>query len=108
MKCYLIYDAYLGSFYSKDAEIDGIRKGGWVGRDQQNQGLIDDKTVAQKLFKMLGKLSRSTLQLMEMDIPDEEYGKIIDEINESRLKMSKIATTAHSGEEIKKAIKGEI
>jgi len=71
MKCYLIYDAYLGSFYNKDAEIDGIRKGDWVSREYQDQALIKDKDLAQKLFRMLGKLSRSTLQLMEVDIPDE-------------------------------------
>jgi len=90
MKCYLIYDAYVGSYYCRDADtICG--KGGWVNRDQQNQCLINDKTIAQKLFKMMGKLSKSTLQLLELDIPDEEYGKIIDEINKNRLKMSKMS-----------------
>jgi hypothetical protein len=109
----------MGSFYCRNADTD-YGKGGWVNRDQQNQCLIDDKALAQKIFKLVGKLSKSNLQLMELDIPDAEYGKIIDEINENRLKMAKMSGgsgdsraelkgeehhSAHSSKDIAKASK---
>ncbi len=92
MKCYLIYDSYMGSYYYKN---NSDSSNAWMGHDYRHACLIENKEEAQKIFRMIGKLSKTSLQLVEVNIPDEEYREIIDGLARSQKAMQYGTAATH-------------
>jgi hypothetical protein len=77
MKKYLIYNKTLGSYYRPGnpgkipfTETFSLEQDPWCNSTYTQECLIDNKEEAKEVLKT-AKLSNHTLQLLEVEVPDE-------------------------------------
>jgi len=100
MKGYLVHDKTLGSYYCSN-----LNNTGWLNKGQIQYCVIKDKEKAQKAFKMMKlQVRSSTLQLLEIDISDEEYNNIQEELEHVAQTYKRITQAVGHGKDIQKQI----
>jgi len=71
MKCYLVFDKTLGSYFCPNPGNTG-----WLNENYKEHCLIENKEQAQKLMRAHAQFMRSTVQLLEVEMPRAEYEEI--------------------------------